>query len=1152
MKLNKKLLLLAVIFLGAFALAWFLIPTDPESGALFKSVVMGGCFIAAMIALFFAYWYPHRNKKVEEHEHLILFKQDAKTIGHIFQAALKQLRGVRGRRLKSLYDLPWYVLIGSEKEATSSLLLQNNFEPVLHRSQDGSETNQYLRFWSNDSAVVIEVGDRLFDSEGIYNGLWRVFAKQLLKYRPRQAANGIVMVVGCDKFLQADKSERQKTSSNFQEAILDLGEHIGLSLPVYSVFTKADSIADFVNFFTSYSGYDVENPFGVTFPVDDKQYFDSEKLDRSCQELLKNLSQQQFQLLRETHKNESRSIIALPYQLRVFFDRANELLSNIGRENRVRQAVWLRGLYLLTTEKKGVSYDLLAQLMAEKTSFNTGAIQTQQSGRRSLFSSRIFSHVILPEAGLVGVNKNRHFGYLLSRSLFVVALASLISLYGLQMRDNWNKDEAFRSQAITALSLYRSDINRLHEDRLELAALIPVLNELRVVDQQGSKPLPWYQRVSLKQENTAQKIRAVYQQQLQLFLLPDIADLLSSELYVYVNLGNSSKVFELLRYYQMLFRPESLDQNEMINYLIDTLNDQGELSADSISEVSLLMMDLFNSDYSHALKVNDDLISVATQHLEGLSPERLIYARLQAMPEYRNRVDIRRQLGDDFSSMFHFKSDFHGYLLPELYTRQGHSKIDLSVKSVLLRKQLNEFKSIQGDMSGASIAELTELSKKIQRLYYSDYVYQWKELLKHIEIKDYASTADLAYAVKIAREPASSPLIDVLEAVVVNTTLASENDSDTKGNAKAAKMLGLKKVAKGLKKVSRVNRIAGDKLMRLQPSYVVNEAFSSYAAFLAAEDKGAPVDDLLVAINNLNTYFDAALSSNDPSKAFYSYAKAHAAGSQDALVTFRRLSSSAPGQVATWIKKLDQQAWKNVINGGADYLNKEWQDQVYSFYRQAIEGRFPFALQGRGEVAIDDFADFFKPQGRIDKFITDELQPFAYWENGSLKLLEIEGEKLSLRSETLNKIQQAKKIRQLFFGPTGQELALQLRVKASSMSTSSTQFDIREAESLFSYRHGPRLWKSISWPSIGQNGYLSANFYKGENRIASKSYSGQWALFRILFDGKSSATADRRTQNLVLKLNDHDVVLQYGLKNSNSSLEKGLLTSFYLPATLLE
>ncbi|MCG7496203.1 type VI secretion system membrane subunit TssM [Vibrio sp. Of7-15] len=1151
MKLNKPLLLLTVLLLMASAFTWWLIPAEPDFNGLVKMLIVFSLLAAGLVSFGLSYWYRSEKEQDEQqHEQSLLLKQDIQTINQLFKSAVKQLRGVRGNKLNSLYELPWYVLIGGETDAKSSLLQQNNLEPVLHRAHDASDTDQYVRFWSNDNLVVIEVGHRLFDSDGIDDSLWRAFAKQLLKYRPRQAANGVVTAIGCDRLLQGDKKARQILSTNLQEAILTLGEHTGLSLPVYSIFTKSDSISDFVDFFTSYSGCDVENPFGLSFSMDDSRRFNPHQFESDSKQLLKSLSQQQFQLLREVHQDSSSSVIALPYQLRIFFERANELLTNIGRENRVRQAVWLRGMYLVSTGQKGASYDLLTQLVAEQGSFNANSVKSQVPSRKSLFASRIFNNVIAPEADAVGVNEVRHHSYIAARSALVIALFGVITLFGLQLKDNWNLDEEFRGNATTQLSLYRNDIERLRDGRSGLAEVIPVLNELRLVAEQGNQPVPWYQKVSIKQTQTAEQIYQGYQQQLQLFLLPQLADVLSSELYVYVNLGNPSKVFELLRYYQMLFDKQRLDQQEMVDYLVDTLNDQGDISADSLNNLGLLMADLFGSSYDKVLEANSELISVAAQNLEGLSPERLIYARLKAMPEYRTRVDIRRQLGEKFGSMFRFKNDFHGYLLQELYTRQGHSNIDLSVKSPLLKKQLEEFKSIQGDMSGVSIAELTALSKKVQRLYYADYVYQWKELVNNIEVKEFTSMADLAYAVKIAREPANSPLIDVLDALVVNTTLATEKTPDTKGTTKAARQLGLKSVAKVAKKADKINKVGGEKLLRLQPAFVVNEAFSSYSTFMGAESEVPPVNELITEFDNLNTYFDSALSSSEPGKAMYANAKAHAAGSQDPLVTFRRQSSRAPGQVADWIKSLDDQAWSHIISSSSVYLNRQWKERVYSFYRQAIEGRFPFSLQGRGEVALDDFANLFKPQGRIDTFITEELQPFAYWDNGVLKLAEIDGERLPIKADMLRKLKQAKDIRELFFGPTGQELALQLRLKASSMSTSTTQFDIREAESLFAYRHGPRLWQNIAWPTTGEDGYISANFYNGENRTASKSYTGQWAIFRMLFDGQSSSTGDRRIRNLVYKLEKDDIVLQYALKDSNRALNKGLLTSFYLPSSL--
>lgn len=271
--------------------------------------------------------------------------------------------------------------------------------------------------------------------------------------------------------------------------------------------------------------------------------------------------------------------------------------------------------------------------------------------------------------------------------------------------------------------------------------------------------------------------------------------------------------------------------------------------------------------------------------------------------------------------------------------------------------------------------------------------------------------------------------------------------------------------------------------------------YANYVTGTGKAGDSVPLDSLIQEFDALNSYFDAALSSPNPSQVMHGYAKAHAEGSQDAIVLFERQSAKAPSQVALWTKSIAQQSWQKVIASSMNHVNKQWDEQVYQFYTQAIEGRFPFALQGRGEVALNDFAQFFKPQGRVDKFVDDLLKPFVYWDNGVLKLKDVDGDTLPINAQALSQLRQTRQLSQLFFGPTGQELALKIALRPSSMNTNVTEFQLREAESVFTYRHGPRVWSSVSWPSTGIDGYLSANFYQGENRVATRAYTGQWALF---------------------------------------------------------
>ncbi len=1152
MKKILVILLLVGICGTCAALGWYLPSESPYFWTFYLTLGL------AVLALGWGGYLWLRERKrlaanTNQHDQQLLLKQDTKLIQQTFKLATQKIRGKGSNRLESLYNLPWYLVLGGEKDAKSSLLQQNSLEPVLDKHSEESDTDQYIKFWSNDHAVVIEVGHRIFDNEGIDEALWAVLGQQLLKYRPRQGVNGIVSIIGCDRLLQGDRKDRQKLSSIIQEAVLSMGGLLKLTIPVYSVFSKADTIADFVEFFESYSGCDVDNPFGLTFPCDNTRRFAKHQFEEQSKQLLRALVEQQFELLRNISSEKSGSVIALPYQLRIVFERINELLSDIGRENRVREAVWLRGAYLLSCGQKGREFDLLTQAVAERAEFNTQSTREQLPSRRNFFSPRLFSHVILPEKQISGVNEFRHVAYLAGRSAMLGAVIAAVSVAGIVLKNNWNQDEQWRADAMAQMRLYTGDIHRLQGKPLSVPDMVAVLNELRTVAVEGIAPKPWYQRVSVKQSETAQRIYATYQEQLNIILLPKLEEIISSELYVYVNLGNPSKIFEILRYYQMLFDQQRLNLEEMQAYLLDNLKDQGDVSADNIETLALLLDDLFRSDYQHTLKANSELIAVAANNLEGLSPERLIYARIRSLPEYRNQVDIRRQLGDKFDSMFTFSDQYHGYLIPEIFTKQGYSELDLSAKSELLRQQLAEFKSIQGDMSGASITEITDLSKQLQRLYFADYIYYWKDLISNIHIKSFSTPVELSYALRNAREPATSPVLDVLEAIVVNTTLAVEEQPDTKENKKVASQLGLTKVAKNLGKVDKLNRAVGAKLLRLQPSFVVNEAFLGYANYVTGTGKAGdavPLDGLIQEFDALNSYFDAALSSPNPSQVMHGYAKAHAEGSQDAIVLFERQSAKAPSQVALWTKSIAQQSWQKVIASSMNHVNKQWDEQVYQFYTQAIEGRFPFALQGRGEVALNDFAQFFKPQGRVDKFVDDLLKPFVYWDNGVLKLKDVDGDTLPINAQALSQLRQTRQLSQLFFGPTGQELALKIALRPSSMNTNVTEFQLREAESVFTYRHGPRVWSSVSWPSTGIDGYLSANFYQGENRVATRAYTGQWALFRVLFDGDSSATSTRLVRKLNYKLNDSNIVIDYTLSDANQELNKGLFAKYFLPKAL--
>lgn len=1147
--MNNKLraIIFVTLLIASSALVWWNFPQ--EEWQWFTWSFSGFSLLLIIAVLFWSYRRkPLRDIKLDEQQQLIL--HDIRVIKQLFTQATKKIRGRGSNKLKTFYDLPWYLLVGDENDRNTELLEQNGLELVIKHAPEDAENDKYLRFWSNDHFVVIEVGTCLFDDEGIDETLWEALSKQFIKYRPRQGLNGIVAVVNCENLLLGERNERQKLASLYQEAALTMSSTLKLNLPVYCVLSKLCAISDFVSFFECFSSNDLEKTFGMTFPCDTARRFDPSQFDEQSKRLLKSLGEQQFELLRNINANKSSSIVGLPYQLSIFLERVAEWLDDIGRENRVRDAVWIRGVYFLSTGQKDLEYDLLTQLVAERTDFDSNCIRDSQAGRRSYFASNLFSLAILPEKKITSINKFQNMAYLaLCVMLSIIGIGSFYFL-GSSLKDNWNQDEKWRSDVVKQIRFYSNDILKI-ESKESISDTITLLNELRVVAETGVESKPWYRKVSVNQNATAEKMVDVYQGQLKLILLPRVAELITSELSVYVKLGDQSKIFESLRYYQMLFDSKQLDIEEIQIFLLDILQDQGGTSFNDIQTFSKLVEDLFSSKYDNVLKINKELVSVATDNLEGLSPERLIYARIKSMPEYRSQVDVRRQLGDKFDTIFSFSDAFHGYLIPEIFTKKGYRELDLSVRSTLLRTHLRELKAIKGDSSSVSATDLVELSKQIQRLYFADYIYYWKDLINNIQIRKFATLNGLAFALKTAREPATSPILDVLGALVVNTTLAEEEKPDTDAAKKAARLVGLKSAGNVLNKANKLNRLAGDQLLRLQPSFVVNDAFSSYSHFVNGNGAdNTPLDEFIQQFDFLNTYIDGAISSLNPGKTFHGYAMAHALGTQDAIHDFQHFGTKAPSTVAKWTKSIAKQSWHQVVNGTSSYIQAQWDERVYQYYISSIEGRFPFNLLGRGEVSLDDFIHFFKPQGRIDQFVDQLLKPFVYWDSDVLKLNEVEGKRLVVSKATLIQMQRARKIRNIFFGPTGQELRLTMAFKANSMSSTITTFEIRELGNIFVYRHGPRLWTEVNWPKIGINDHLSVRFYHGENRVAIKSYHGPWALFRMLFDGDNSATNDGSIRMLVYKLGDKSIVLDYTLRGSNLVINTALFNEFHLQKRL--
>ncbi|WP_164706868.1 hypothetical protein, partial [Pseudomonas viridiflava] len=96
-------------------------------------------------------------------------------------------------------------------------------------------------------------------------------------------------------------------------------------------------------------------------------------------------------------------------------------------------------------------------------------------------------------------------------------------------------------------------------------------------------------------------------------------------------------------------------------------------------------------------------------------------------------------------------------------------------------------------------------------------------------------------------------------------------------------------------------------------------------------------------------------------------------------------------------------------------VNQRYKDELYSFYGQALDKRYPFYAHSHSDVAISDFREFFKSQGLADRFFNSYLKPFVSGEPGHYRLRSIDGYSLPMSRAYLDQMSVVHAIRNSFF-----------------------------------------------------------------------------------------------------------------------------------------
>jgi type VI secretion system protein ImpL len=380
-------------------------------------------------------------------------------IDQLFREAEARLAASRAVGGAGVRALPVVLLTGEPASAKTSILVQSGLEPELLAGLVYQENNvaptRTANLWFARQSVFVEAAGRLLAEPA----RWIRLARRLMPgrmasvlAREGQAPRAVVLCVDCEKLVRPGAAEAMAASARgFQTRLGEISQSLGINLPVYVLFTKADRIAFFNEYVRNLSHAEATQVFGVTLPMRPAAstgvYAEEQTryLAWEFQRLFHTLCDRRLDYLpRENEGEKLPQAYEFPREFRKLAPIVVQFLVEIGRPSQLRTGPFLRGFYFSGVRPVVVTETASApsaarpaqsyQAASGATSiFQVGlpagqpaqaAASAYTSSRRVpqwLFLSHLFNDVILADRAAMGASGTSVKASLLRRILLGTA-----------------------------------------------------------------------------------------------------------------------------------------------------------------------------------------------------------------------------------------------------------------------------------------------------------------------------------------------------------------------------------------------------------------------------------------------------------------------------------------------------------------------------------------------------------------------------------------------------------------------------------------------------------------------------------------------------------------------------------------------------------
>lgn len=1025
--------------------------------------------------------------------------EELATLKERFDEALKILKKSTsgGKKMRSIYQLPWYMIIGPPGSGKTTLLVNSGLQFPLADSMglskiQGIGGTRNCDWWFTDEAVLIDTAGRYTTQDSnqkVDNKAWFGFLSLLKKHRRRRPINGIILAISMEELARQSQLERERNAAAISSRIQELYEQLGIRFPIYLMFTKCDLMAGFMEFFQDLDRHERAQVWGFTLGLQDSpiERFDAEFT--ALQEQLESRVVQRLQDERDVTRREL--IYNFPMQLAATRQSIEEFLQSVFKPSRYTSSHLLRGVYFTSGTQEGTPFNRIMSQLARNFSLSRAATQSSPSKGKSYFISDLMSKVIFGESGLAGANMKVERIYGAAKRIGFMLIVSLPILLNLGWWMSYANNKTLADQVNEAAEVVLETSTKVSPQSTSLASVLELLNEARsmptgYVARDESAPIS--QRIGLSQYKGLGRNGAIpaYERLLEKSFLSRL--MVRMEQVMKQSQNDPDKAYQVLKAYLMLGDPEHMETEFVRNWVHEDWQENlsRALSADQLAQLKEHLEALLELEpLALPFDMDHNLVMTIRDALSRITLAERIYTVIRSDHLQDGKpFTIASASGNNGARVFDRVSGTPiNQGVPAFFSPEGYHQMYLPAEDTKVEQMEDESWIFATEADGADLQSATDLKNDIRRLYFRDYTNTWLEFLEDIRIRPFASLAEAASILLILTGD-DSPLRILLVESSRATRLAPEvvvSDEASEGSSLRQK----------IESIFARNIDRSDLL--LDPA-IVDQSFASLHALSTAQPGGqSPVDGLLADLELLYLYLQGLAQSSKDQLATGLQSQAG-----DAIERVRFRARRTPPPISAWVMQMASQSHDLVAGGTTAAIKAAWAADVAPICQQTLNGRYPFDNAAR-EVQLRDFSVFFGPGGTLDKFFKSYLANYVDTTSREWKLKSNVAGSINISGSALRQLQRGNEIQKAFFTGGGAGPSISFVMRPVRMDEVTTDFMLNINGQTTTYDHGPQYSDSFEWPGAsGANRVqLQFNSQTGGGRVGD-TRDGPWAFFQLL------------------------------------------------------